>query len=362
MAERNAATPSYADVSAALALCTYGDTLNIPEGSGSWGTNYLTTSKDVLIKGAGKALTTISFTGEHVVLYTPDSTSGARDERFEVSGMKFDGGYTDISGEYAVAIENAVGYPASGFETSRVVIKDINFHNCVRGIGLSGSIFGVATGCTIEYGTGAGREMIFLQALGSERESWWNHPLTVGCPFGHSKNFYIEDCTFDGEVWMESGHGGRYAVRHCAFNNLLGYALFDNHGNQDGGLYAAILSEYYDNTVDMGINHSLGLIDNRGGSTLAYNNTVTGAGDQVQYSYMNVTDESDGQPDGLAACRMGSRCVPSRLMPGTTRRTGTILDGMRIMTPATIRPLRGMRRLGRSLEIRPTGTTSTRTE
>jgi hypothetical protein len=236
------------------------------------------------ITGPGKAALVISGTGSNFFNYTPDATSLARNQKFKLGGMTLDGGYIDIASTYAVKFVQSGGT----WELNSMVIHDIDFYHCCRGIGIEGDFYGVGYNCSFTYRQ-TSPTMIFLQAIGNSRSSWENHPLNWNYPFGTSKQFFLEDCTFNGQVWSEAGHGGRYGLRHNTFSNQNYFQMFDFHGNQ-GDLYGTLLCEVYDNIIDTGTyDHSMELITYRGGCGLFYNNVVTGPG-QVAYSYINMYD------------------------------------------------------------------------
>src|SRR5215510_3208709 len=69
-----AGNPSYAAVSAAVALASRGDTVTVPAGSAAWGNNTLTLSKGISLIGAGRDNTILTGNGV-LISVVPDATA-----------------------------------------------------------------------------------------------------------------------------------------------------------------------------------------------------------------------------------------------------------------------------------------------
>jgi len=103
-----AASANYSDVLACVTAATYGDTINIPAGSGTGYTTSIVITKDLHIVGAGIGSTTITFnftannvgpyspnTDEAIFWFQPNATANsnirtlASSGTIEVSGINF---------------------------------------------------------------------------------------------------------------------------------------------------------------------------------------------------------------------------------------------------------------------------------
>ena len=94
-----AASPSYADVSAAVAAANPGDTVNVPAGNATWASQLVLTT-GVKIVGAGIGQTNITSDYTHQVtadiektvafLVSYNPSSPALDQPFRLSGFTFD--------------------------------------------------------------------------------------------------------------------------------------------------------------------------------------------------------------------------------------------------------------------------------
>ncbi|MGA2531511.1 MAG: hypothetical protein ABSG19_00600 [Candidatus Aminicenantales bacterium] len=266
-----AASPSFVDVSSAVSRAKAGDTVIVPAGSADWGANHISTTKALSIIGAGIGLTNITATGTYVFQFLPDAPTVASDEKVRVSGFTINGNYHGPTNP--VYIEHHSSSIMHNF-----IVDHINFYHTVEGISVVGNIYGVGYQCHFEYtdpSAGIRDCMIFLRAIGNNGESWDDHHVDPASPYGHGDNFFLEDCTFEGNHWCEAGHGGRYVLRHNAFNNFNTIQAFDAHGNQPGLLYSTIVSEIYENKFT-NAQRSFEMFTFRGGRNLCYNNVVTG--------------------------------------------------------------------------------------
>ena len=93
-----AANPSYAAVSAAVALASRGDTVTVPAGSAVWG-NILILSKGISLIGAGRGNTILTGSGV-LISIVPDGTAIANEETIRVEGFTFDGNNAALSAHH----------------------------------------------------------------------------------------------------------------------------------------------------------------------------------------------------------------------------------------------------------------------
>jgi len=287
----NASSPSFEAVSSAVSAASSGDTVVIPAGSADWGTNYISTTKAISIVGAGMGLTKITASGPCFFVFLPDSSAVAEDQTIRVSDMT-------LSGNYAGGYEGSISIDQrSSSIMHNIIIDHIKFHHVIDAIVLKGNLYGVAYDCRFEYTdptAGLRDSCIFLRAIGNDRESWDDYCPSPAAPYGHSDNFFVEDCVFEGNVWCEAGHGGRYVLRHNTFNNFNAIQAFDAHGNQPGLLYGTIISEIYENTFT-NAERAFQLLDLRGGFALCYNNVISGV-TSASGTFMKIRDEYDDDP------------------------------------------------------------------
>jgi len=86
----NAASCSYADVSAAYTASVAGDTVTVPAGTCNWGTSTLTVSKAITLMGAGKTLTILTGAHSSSVPFITLSTGSNAQFAARITGFKFD--------------------------------------------------------------------------------------------------------------------------------------------------------------------------------------------------------------------------------------------------------------------------------
>ncbi|MCU0521415.1 MAG: hypothetical protein MUF84_12065 [Anaerolineae bacterium] len=298
-----AASASLADVSAAIALASPGDTVCVPAGTATWNGNLdfwnwkadLVLTRGISLVGAGIGLTNITFTSAYGIGYAPSSSAFTNNDRLRISGFTFSHAANSTWG-YSSGQGGAIclyGYPYASTLQNRIDhCRFVSEAGAV--INAQGNMQGVADNCEFVYTSNAWRAYLFLvSATSGDRSCWDSVGYAVpGHPFGQADQFYIEDSTIDGPMWCEAGQGGRYAVRHNLFTNDTEFDMFDAHGNQpDTGNYATVKVEIYDN-VFTGLTKSHRLIAARGGKSLVYNNTLTGTS-QVDSAFLNSYEENN---------------------------------------------------------------------
>jgi hypothetical protein len=287
-----AASPSFADVSAAVNRANSGDTVIIPAGVANWGNNHISTNKLLYIQGAGIDQTKLSTSCAIYFEFAPTPADIAADTKFGISGMTLDGGGNNESTmRYCVEIKNQTTPMLH-----KCVIDHIYFKMCKRTLAIFGNVCGVMHSCnfTFQYAQAGTLYDSIMYFIGNNADSWDNHHPDPANPFGQSENFFVEDCSFDGNYWIGCGHGGRYSFRHNTFTNFNDIQLFDAHGNQPTLLYGSVVNEIYNNTISV-VSHSFELLDHRGGYGIVHNNTITGGTAQYVWSY-----ECDEYDDNLS--------------------------------------------------------------
>jgi hypothetical protein len=268
-----AASPSYADVSAAVSAAVPGDTIIVPAGTATW-SSQLVITKSVSLIGAGIGQTIITsgflgteFNSNNFIIYYNVENDPIK--TFRVSGFTFDGG--------GLCEPLRIDNQSDDGSEARIRIDHCTFQNIGSNKAMYwqwGTVYGVVDNCIFNPNDTATipprARCIFV--LGNNGVSWTH----TAYDFGDANNLYFEDCIF---YWQsmpfQGGGGGRYAIRHCIFNYIgiqSGTAWgLDNHGNYLGGNYSGFGVEVYDNTWNMN-GYSINLIDMRGGKGLIYNN------------------------------------------------------------------------------------------
>jgi PKD repeat protein len=295
-----AASPSYADVSAAVNSAVSGDTVIVPAGTASWNSN-LVINKFIRLIGAGIGQTVITsnYTGtggsnywySHYFLITFNPTTPSDNESLRLSGFTFD-------------LQNKCGGLYIKNATTTAITKVRVDHTSWTGntglttvFHLYGTIYGVADNNTWDNGR-------FL-INGLDKTTWTNFSFN----FGSGNLFYFEDNTItfpDGDTpYMEMGGSLGFRYNTCTTTQNI-YGLMHMHDNGSGGHSGAMGAEVYENTFSHGayVLKTMGLA---AGKTLFYNNYHIGAGgiwfviDEVHDDSINPpTNGPTGQPQHIS--------------------------------------------------------------
>ena len=271
----NAASCSYADVSAAITAAASGDTVRVPKCSATW-TSQLVITKGIYLIGAGIGQTVITSGFYPVASDWSNNNANSFLIRYNPSDMaanhpfRFSGFDIDCAGICnAIYLGSGSGYATSFNDKIRIDHNRLVGNR--RAIQEGGHFFGVADN-NIIVSTSA--------AFGgyAHHGTTWSF-LTA--EYGTSHNFYYEDNAVTmGTVASHDGHGGRYCLRYNSFTSAYAgnhYPIMDFHGNQPGNLAANMLVEVYENTFDLET-RSGGLYDGRGGHAIIFNNDVITTG------------------------------------------------------------------------------------
>lgn len=299
-----AASCARADVAAAVAAATYGDLVTVPACAPTTWTTAITITKGITLQGAGAGNTTIvpsvGFATSYLIVYNPDTTSISQNTPFEVSGFTFDLNNNISQKPGGIWLNNTSTTTA----ITKVKIHDNIFKNltsdgtsssvaCLQ-VGENGDAWGVAylntfTDCvTVGYN------------YGGYQNSWNNTTFA----YGSQNNFYWEDNTLTGNsAFHYGGHGGRYVARFNTYTFTAGVfqVVWDVHGNQPSGVYATMGCELYRNTVSLA--RSTTILDDRGGSCMFFQNTLTGTDGlwQIREEYDDSIDpDSNPQPQHVS--------------------------------------------------------------
>jgi hypothetical protein len=253
----NATSPSFLDVTTAIALAANGDTVVIPSGTATW-TSSLTISKAITLQGAGVGQTIIKDDVQGTTLLLQWKIPASNPSR--MTGIEFqDGGRTG-------------GIIIIEFDGSN------NSFNGIRGTVNFETIIGVVDHNTFVIAPVASAIRI--------NDTQWNDPTQLSGDkswtdppgYGSSQFLFIEDNTFSStsttalQAVTDAYDGARFVVRHNNFYNCQP----ENHGTESHGRgRGGRVMEIYNNTyTGTGINRYLGTI--RSGSALFHDNNISG--------------------------------------------------------------------------------------
>jgi len=298
-----AASPSFADVRAAISSAQAGDTVLVPAGEARW-TQPLEITKPIKLIGAGIGSTIItsdyhptdtsrdkSRRENYLITYYPSNPLTTADAPCRISGFTLNGG----ANSFGILLYNPTIYTQKYIRIDHMRIYNLWGRSATDPYGgrpfqICGEFFGVMDNCTVGEVTGT------YITVDSIDEMWATPGATYD--YGSANMFFFEDNLFYGfnqYLLITSEMSARFCVRHNDFDGTemtTGvYPAFDSHGNQPGAHCATMGVEIYENTLKN--NYGVYFYGQRGGKALVYNNDVimtTGSAWQV------VRDEyNDGE-------------------------------------------------------------------
>lgn len=293
-------TASQANVAAAIADATYGDTVTIPAcaaGDCAW-TKGITITKNIKIVGAGADSTylTVGFTDnsteEAFFKFVPDETArGNLDSltedtaNFEVTGIHFyKAAATPLTNKFGVCIYNA-NTPV----IKRVQIYNNAYTNIHRATQVIGYVHGVFHSNTLVNSNAS-----YPQGAGID--AWTSDVRTIGT----EQAWYIEDNTFAfpdtrGIISGAANDGGSQVVRYNTMTGTAG-CYVEAHSNQGsyikGGFFTEIYGNNFSGTAAIGI-------DMRGGKDIIYFNVLNDDSYRVREEFYDAY--SGALPDGMSS-------------------------------------------------------------
>lgn len=280
----SASSPSWVDVSNAVASASTGDTVSVPGGAANW-TNVLLLTKAVRLIGAGTNSTTIS----NSIAWSGAYSSGWRPPLINVQLPT--NGDVRISGfRFACRTNQGIFFYQTAASGSPAVYSH-RVDNCLfempysYGIWYSGIIDGVVDHCTfVDPRLGIGRN-------GMDSTDWNRFtPPLLG--LGSTNTLVVETCSF---VWTASapssqpidcGQGSHYVFRYNTLdwsnaNTSASHDGLDLHGNNHmesvDGWRGSVFSEIYGNTFTWGPDNGFRLARLRGGTSMVFSNVITGS-------------------------------------------------------------------------------------
>jgi hypothetical protein len=292
-----AASPSRADVGAAVASANYGDTVVIPGGAATWNSQ-LTINKGITLQGNGSSGSNRTVITSNVpagffsflIYYSPDATSISANIPFRVTGIECNG--NGSSGSGCVFVENTT--TDSTKPITKVRIDHNYFHDAYnssytqRCVLTNGMAWGV-----IDHNTFLNCQKTFDEE-GSDSIGW-----AAAYAIGSANYMYFEDNTVTNAITglsliTSGGQGGRYVVRHNVLDTT-GQTdsgqTYDIHNHiSDRGTVGA---EIYDNVLTTRAG-AYQFVDHRGGTGIIFNNRIIKPGSDITF---DVREEFNGQYD-----------------------------------------------------------------
>jgi PKD repeat protein len=292
-----AASPSFADVSAAISSANSGDTVIIPAGSATWNSQLIIT-KGICLIGAGMANTVITSN------YTPTSPNYLDPKSFMISY-----------------------YPSnpSANEPCRISGFTIDCASKCHGIMLYNTTINVINKVRVDHtkilnprSTYSSRYCVTIYGpvYGvADNNEWHGFYMQFFCPdsawsyfsfdFGTADIFYLEDNTFVGygaQMTVSAAAGTRYCFRHNIFDGSAMtngvFPQFDAHGNAAWSGTMGV--ELYENVTTLPAIYGETFFDHRGGKAVVYNNTTycSSAGIEVREEYNDNLSSPSSGPTG----------------------------------------------------------------
>ena len=293
-------TCSPTSVSNAIAATSAGGTVIIPAGTCNWNGG-ITYDKGVTIQGSGQKETVLTQTNSGGTFFSIPSTVSGGDYRITNLSLAGTGGVDiTINGNWNSMRIDHIAFTSNSTQAIFVLGPG--------GATLSDTIAGITQNTKIlihdiTYNPGAGKE--FIQVWGVSR-SWWEDD-----GLGSDNYVIIEGSTFtfpgaDGTV-TDSDFGGRITFRYNTVYNGNGVLCHDL-GSQRGR--GTRLKEIYNNQFICNVS-SCGYVFNvdRGGSSLTYNNVITGNWSGISWPEIARMSIDTTQYGGGLCLQTGSRKV-----------------------------------------------------
>lgn len=283
-----AASPALADVQAAIAAASAGDTVIVPAGSATW-TNQLVITKGVLVQAEtdGGVTITSGYEGGYgfdnsnfLVAYVPSAPED--NDPFRLSGFIWN--VENKSGWLKIYNSSTTNIP------NKIRIDNNQVNDTTQMLFL---LHGHAYGSMDNNDFNGG----IFRFLGSDASAWTN----LSFSYGGANNWYIEDNTiealssFSMPVYAEGG--ARYCVRHNTIEvSADSFPLFDAHGNGPSTSHHATMGiEIYENEITAGT-YQGNLMELRGGAGLVFNNNVTASGSWYGVNMREEYADSENPP------------------------------------------------------------------
>jgi len=260
-ATRSAASCNVADVQAAINASQDGDTVLVPAGDCTWGSN-VTLDKTLSLKGAGSEAggTRLSYSGADHSYVTV--SVGNKTGYTEISGFFFDKPWIQsMTWQGLIQVYGPYGWKNFRFHHNRIRSYDRDWH----------ILIGTGTHALIDHNTFEGQAGALMMKGNEDYD--WTTPLNLG----NADFLFVEDNTFnftaDGNQYPVNDlqHGGRVVFRNNTVNN----GFFQTHDLMRNGYPSGHSYEIYGNTFSTTIQlHKA--IEINSGTGVIFNNSITG--------------------------------------------------------------------------------------
>ena len=286
---------SQSNVQAAINSANDGDVVLIPAGTCTWSQTIVLNlavgiGKSLILKGAGIGLTTI-YDSVPKINYGGSliSISTKLGKAFRLTGFTFktSSGLSNINYEGLIKINGTS--KAFRFDHNQFLTSSYSG----RAIFTSGYLFGVVD--NNQFNTPNQALTVWHDGWGGNGNLWGDESWADLLSLGSGKAVYFEDNSVirtlaGGSV--DGWAGCRYVVR----NNLFQNTHVDNHGTETSGRFRGIFSwEVYNNKFTMLASTYYTAFNVRGGTGVAFNNslTVSGTGDYSSMIVLNNYRNAD---------------------------------------------------------------------
>jgi hypothetical protein len=270
-----AASASLANVNAAIASASSGQTVCVPAGSATWASQLNISGKALNLIGNGIGNTVITGGSSTIMNMVVGPSNYVR-----VSGFTFIKGADNSGGN--ISWDPIGNNPANTgvsfrFDHNRIVIGSASStHFLVPSV-----VYGLIDHNTFDITATSGAIGVFDPFGSSDSNDGgftpWSRPFALGT----DQAVYFEDNTINGttadagtEDSIDAYGGARFVIRHNTFlNTTVGF-----HGLDSGGRRGIISFEIYSNTFTNNSGTALRAGTIRSGSGVIYNNTYNGSG------------------------------------------------------------------------------------
>ena len=262
----------------------------MPSGTQTWNTALTVTKHISIIGGYGGGTTTVVSGTKPVLRVSPSNDNNSL---LRVSNITFDNnGMTGGGLDGTITFEGSYSFGVA--LPSQVRVDHCTFirHTGYGAIFVRNFFYGVVDNCSFGTATYPNTAYYSLFLMGnSDNDLWWgNYPFNE-YELGSYKNVYFEDNKFyhtnNDSIRVSAGqYGCRGAYRYNTIYNSTSDGVWETHGYSNGQ-DSCFGMELYGNLFI--VNQAIALVKTRGGSSLYFNNTVSGTtGQMISYAYSDV--------------------------------------------------------------------------
>jgi hypothetical protein len=278
----NAASPSLADVTTAIASAVDGDTVIVPAGTASWTTGLVITKGITLM---GQTTTNpVAKTANDQTIILDDVVRGsggtpiiwvqvAAGKSYRVSGITFrQGANTDVNYNGAIKIIGDTGSHSQAVRLDHCHFDDLAYQN----VAVESATYSVIDHNIFDTRT-IGRQSVFCSRMGTY---WGDEQWTLPAYFGSDQFVFIEDNCFNNTIatgyggGLDGRQGGKWVFRHNHIYNCDG--IVGSHGTEIGRYRGVRAVESYNNDFHYTFVGFTNVGAIRSGGFLTHDNTFDG--------------------------------------------------------------------------------------